>query len=221
MSHPSAVQRRPGNRMGPSKPQGFADPNRDADDPLKGVANLFGNSFADEAEAGTKSDYVQALEDGDVGRVMDALSEYDLSSRSPEDWFRHLTRMVREQSRQGRDGFLDQILDESMLCVSLVLLRSQHIMMRRLQRLDREDADEVTPLPPDVRDKLLPSIVDLTRQLAEMQRLKASTQRQRELVAARTTKHRKNAGTHGNRVRQKRLERTSQDAGTGKPQAGS
>ena len=119
-------------------------------------------------------------------------SGIDWSLESVESDLRDLSAAGRHRSRRDLAGLINDVLSETASAMGLVVLRGHRVLKRRLALQDQ--AVKQAPnlwLSAEVRDTLLPALIDMTLQLAELQRLMAATKRQNELTESRRQQNKK------------------------------
>ncbi len=101
------------------------------------------------------------------------------------DRFQQLQHMIAERIASDREGFLDQLLDQVTGTISYCIVRMGAALTESISRHDGADAHRRrSPLPPDVADTLMPRLQETVGQLLELEQVRATLARQRELARA-------------------------------------
>jgi hypothetical protein len=99
--------------------------------------------------------------------------------------FGRLARLVRRQALGDPDGFCDEILNHGTAVVGYLHMRLAFYLERLIERSDfGHGRDAGANLPADVLEKVLPSLIQVQRHLADLSLLRASRDRQRALADA-------------------------------------
>ncbi|MCC7423545.1 MAG: hypothetical protein IT428_25015 [Planctomycetaceae bacterium] len=149
---------------------------------------------------------------GDVRRLLEGMLEetpgaesmgIDWSVETLESDLRDLATAVRNRSRQDLGGLIDDVLAETASTIGLVVLRGHRVLQRRLALQDRNVKQNPDVwLSDEVRDTLLPSLIEMSLQLAELQRLMATSRRQNALAENRRQMNKTtHTGTQASRSR--------------------
>jgi hypothetical protein len=122
---------------------------------------------------------------GDLWGFVDALIDSG-GDVYPADPLRQLRAMVRDRASQDATAFADEVLNHGLELVAYLAIRTQILIERAMLQHDRNLRAGYlhSPLPETVTAGLLPRLTQIQRHLAEMLEMQASTQRKRELAAA-------------------------------------
>ena len=121
----------------------------------------------------------------DVFEFVKALEEAHGLVRYDAD-FKRLFEMIGRRITVDRAGMLDELFDFSATVIGWCLLRMGSFVQESATRRDQTDAHHRnTDLPEAVNETLLPRLLETTRLLAEIEQIRVTLERQRELTRAR------------------------------------
>jgi hypothetical protein len=122
---------------------------------------------------------------GDVLGFLFALATSHPAEVDNQREFGRLARLARRKALLDPDGFCDEVLDYGAAIIGYLNLRLVFYAERLIERSDfGHGRDAGANLPADVMEKVLPSLIQVQRHLADMSLLRASRDRQRALADA-------------------------------------
>jgi hypothetical protein len=197
---PDGMKIDPTGWLGDSRRQGTDDPD--------GLDDL---ELDREVQAAQKA-HDRQVQRGEVRAILERMVEetpgagsmgIDWSVETLESDLRDLATAVRNRDHQDLGGLIDDVLAETASTIGLVVLRGHRVLQRRLALQDRSVKQNPDVwLSAEVRDTLLPSLIEMSLQLAELQRLMATTRRQNELAENRRQQNKTTRTVaHGSRSR--------------------